>query len=127
MNDEFMYDDYAPDSYDVDEMVIDRSPDIAVKRYRDERYKRKVSHVIQSCYHIFCPYGRSRVKRYDLWQAMKNVNWRGHCRRGWYDPAFIKKLQNARVRYTGGTIPNGNYYRKIRNVHDMGRQGEQEY
>lgn len=109
----YRYDDCIPDDYNEEETVCCRSPDASVKRYRDERYKRKVSNIIRSHHHIFCPYGDSHTKRYVLWQAMKSVGWRGHCRRGWNDPIFIKKLQNARVRYTGGTIPKGNQYRKI--------------
>lgn len=117
MSNEFMYDGGST----AEGTASYRPPSMAIRRYYDERYKRKVSHVIRSYYHIFCPYGRSYAKRYELWQAMK-PHWRSHCRRGWYDPMFIKKLHNARVRYTSGPIPNGNYYRKIIKKCSIGRE-----
>lgn len=46
MNDELMYEDYNPDDSDEDGTASYRSPDISIKRYRDERYKGKVSNVI---------------------------------------------------------------------------------
>ena len=119
MADELIYDEDS-----VAEEADDyRPPSMSIRRYYDERYKRKVSHVIRGYYHIFCPYGRSHEKRYELWQAMK-PRWRSHCRRGWYDPMFIKKLYHSRVRYTSGTMPKGNYYRKITRKSNIGREEE---
>lgn len=106
--------DYSCDiEMDFQETADDFPPDLSRKREHDERYKRKVSNRLRSCYQVFCPYGRSREKRHVLWKAMKWANWHGHCRRGWYDRMFIKKLHNTRVRYTKGSLPMGGYYRKI--------------
>lgn len=118
--DDSFWDDCWGDYFaaDTEEVVLNfRSTNASVRRYRDERYKRKVSNVIRRQYHIFCPYGNNREKRYTLWKAIKSVGWRGHCRRGWYDRAFLKKLQNSRVRYMKGTVPKGNSYRKINTRH----------
>jgi len=97
-----------------EEALQKKSTAAAIRRHRDERYKRRVEKKIRSLYPFLC---RKHIdaggKRYERWLLMKTAGWRLHERRGWYDQAFIKKLYNSRVRRSK-VIANGNHYRKMR-------------
>jgi hypothetical protein len=77
-----------------------------------EIFKRKLAKRIQAALHLSPQYGDEHAAERSLWEAIKYSGWRGRRLYGWYDKAFRKKLNNARVRQQQA-LYCGNYYRKI--------------
>lgn len=97
--------DYEEDT--EDEGAASRS---VISRYHiNQRHKRKQCRRLRR----EMPYWYNAY--YDDSEFWKSVNMLLRPRRhtGWYDKAFVKKLQNARVRYYGASVTKGNFYRKI--------------